>query len=498
MSVTLHGKKGTYVFDPFSENSKLGEGGMGLVYLGEESNSSRKVAIKVLYKELSSNPVNIKRALKESNISFDHRNILKMIEFVEMDKIYHIISEYLDGESLDTYIEKQKNIPQEKSIQIVCEVLQGLTILHNAKPPIVHRDIKPSNIFLCNNGDIKIMDFGVARSLENTNNRLTKTGSVVGTPYYAAPEQIRSQTELINPTTDIYSLGVTLYELLTGAVPFEGKSEYDTLKMQVEKPLPPHHKISPSLFRVIAKATAKNQQERFKNSREFLTALEPFRPKIPNQGSTKQPRVKSQSGTAKVFNWIFIPLALILGVALIINVIELQIVREEASNTYSLYYNLINMNTNLTNENANLSESLSFFSEKTPIIITGTPLRFLDKDRNILNDFPDALDGGGGKNYRYIEPKVFFNSLVQDSKILLIYYKIYLPRGGLLYNSKYVNENPIEPKALYTNYYRGTFSRGQKGEFLMHRFGTNFYPGTYKLEIWYGNNRLYRRDFKVN
>ncbi len=491
MSVTLHGKKGTYVFDPHSKTSKLGEGGMGLVYLGEESNSSRKVAIKVLYKELSSNPVNIKRALKESNINFDHKNILKMIEFVEMDKIYHIISEYLDGESLDTYIEKQKSIPQEKSIQIVCEVLKGLTILHNAKPPIVHRDIKPSNIFLCNNGDVKIMDFGVARSLENTNNRLTKTGSVVGTPYYAAPEQIRSQTELINPTTDIYSLGVTLYELLTGTIPFEGKSEYDTLKMQVEKPLPPHPKISPSLFRVIAKATAKNQQERFKNSREFLAALEPFRPKIGNQGSTKQTKVKSQSGTAKIYNRIFIPLALVLAAAFFLAVMELEQVNENAR-----YYS--STNTRLFNENANLSENLRLIAEKTPIFIKDAPVRFLDKNGKILNDFPDALDGGGGKNFRYIEPKIIFNSLVQESKLLLIHYKIYLPQGNLLYSRKYVTDNPIDPRANYTNYYEGTFSPGQKSELLMNQFYTYFYPGTYKLEIWYRNNRLYRRDFKVN
>jgi len=498
MSITLHGQKGNYVFDPFSDNSKLGEGGMGLVYLGEESNSSRKVAIKVLYKELSSNPVNIERALKESNINFDHKNILKMIEFVEKDKIYHIISEYLDGESLDTYIEKQNKIPQEKSIQIICEVLQGLSVLHNAKPPIVHRDIKPSNIFLCNNGDIKIMDFGVARSLESTNKRLTKTGSVVGTPYYAAPEQIRSQTELINPTTDIYSVGVTLYELLTGTVPFEGKSEYDTLKMQVEKPLPPHPKISAPLFGVIAKATAKSQQARFKNSREFLAALQPFRSKMGNQGSTNQAKIKSRSGTATVLNWIFIPLALILGAALLINIVELQIVREDASISSSRNYDLINENNNLINENANLRESLSYFSENTPIIVTGTPLRFSDKDGNILNDFPEALDGGGGKNYRYIEPKVFFNSLVQESKTLLIHYKIYLPSGALLYSRDYVNKNPVQPWALFTNSYKGTFTRGQKSEFLMHRFGTNFYPGSYKLEIWYRNNRLYSRDFKVN
>jgi len=498
MSVTLHGKKGTYVFDPFSENTKLGEGGMGLVYLGEETNSSRKVAIKVLYKELSSNPINITRALKESNINFDHKNILKMIEFVEKDKIYHIISEYLEGESLDNYVEKRKNIPQEKAIQIAFEVLQGLTILHNATPPIVHRDIKPSNIFLCYNGDIKIMDFGVARSLENTNKRLTKTGSVVGTPYYAAPEQIRSQTELINPTTDIYSLGVTLYELLTGSVPFEGKSEYDTLKMQVEKPLPPHPKISPALFRVIAKATAKNQQERFKNSREFLAALAPFKAKTGTQGSAIPTKTKPQSRTALVLNWIFIPLTLILSVVFMMNLTELEYLRQDVSISNSRTYDLVNENEKLTIENANLSEGLSLFADSTPIIVTSTPLRFTDKDGKIINDFPDELDGADGKEYRYLEPKIVFNSLVQESKQLQFYYRLYRPNGNLLFDKKYVENNPLIPRANYTNTYTGTFTKGQKGEFLMGRFYTYFHPGTYKFEIWYKNNRLSSRSFKVN
>lgn len=493
MSVTLTGKKGVYVFDPHSESTKLGEGGMGLVYLGHETSTNNKVAIKILYKELSSNPVNIERALKESNINIDHENIIRMIEFIEKDGIYHIISEYLEGESLDQYFDKQKVISEKRVVNIASEVLRGLHVLHNSNPKIIHRDIKPSNIFLCDNGYVKIMDFGVARSLEGTNKKLTKTGSVVGTPYYAAPEQVRSQTELINATTDIYSLGVTMYELLTGSVPFDGKSEYDTLKMQVEKPLPPHPKISQKLFNVISKATAKNQNSRFKTAKEFFDALGPFRAtadknqKEPTDQTNTQPKSKSGSG-AKVLNWIFIPLALGLLIFSVKTYNELELSKDDASYYSGRYFDL-------SAQNSNLKTKLSLAAETRPIIVQSVPIRLVDASKKVINDFEDNLYGGN--EVRYVEPKVVYKSILTEDRVLKIHYKLYSPSGSLIYNREYVTNNPVFPKTDYSNYSDVSVSKDKDGEFFMGRFGNNYRSGKYRIEIWYKDNWLFTKYFRI-
>ena len=464
-----------------------------MVYLGEETNTARKVAIKVLYKEVSSNPVNIERGLKESNINFDHKNIIKMIEFVEKDNIYHIVSEYLEGESLDKYIERDQLVPREKAIQIACEVLRGLGALHAAKPSIIHRDIKPSNIFLCANGDIKIMDFGVARSLENGNKRLTKTGSVVGTPYYAAPEQIRSQTELINATTDIYSVGVTLYELLTGKVPFEGKSEYDTLKMQVEAPLPPHSKIPPALFKVIAKATAKNQTERYRSGQEFLRALQPFSAsgQRANPSPKKKTPKRSVSG-ASVLNWILIPLLLGLGTAYFSTLGKLDAERYDAQYHRNKW---VLDNVGLSEKNTDLKDSLSLVTDHYPIIIDKVPVRFLDREgKNILSDFKDKLIGEGV--IKTIQPMVVYRSFVTETKDLQFYYRLYTPEGKLLHSPQ-VDKNLISPPDLFTNHAVVPIAQKQDGQFLLGGFWTKYNAGNYRLEVWHRDKCLFYRYFRI-
>ncbi|HZK08831.1 MAG TPA: serine/threonine-protein kinase [Bacteroidales bacterium] len=291
-NILLTGKNGSYSFDPRDPQSRIADGGMGVVYSGQNAETGQKVAIKVVYRELARDEANVERARREAAINIEYPNLIRMHDFIEKDGIYHIVSEFLEGQNLDEFIKQNPKVETEYAVRIISDVLNGLEVLHSNKPTIIHRDIKPSNIFLCSDGTVKLMDFGIARITGGARKSLTGLGTVVGSPHYSPPEQVRGEIDKIDQTTDIYALGITFYELLTGNPPFDATNEFDILKKQVDEPLPENENIDAPLFGIIKKATEKKQIDRYQNVLEIKKEISKYIRKIDEE--KKRPIVKNQ------------------------------------------------------------------------------------------------------------------------------------------------------------------------------------------------------------
>ena len=271
----LYGKSGNqYVFDP--TQAPIGKGGMGVVFKGYNPHSHELVAIKVMYRDLTQNASIIERAILESSVQIAHPNLIRMLDFVEQNGIYHIISEYLEGQTVRQRLLALKADKQtmdfEEARRLLNDVLDGLAELHQHN--IIHRDIDPSNMMILENGSVKLMDFGIAKFRDATDQKnLTRIGALIGKAQYAPPEQIQAQHKLIKPSSDLYALGMNLYELLTGAPPFDSDSEYGIMQMQVHQNIEPHPNIPDAAYRFILKATDKEQNKRFQDAISFKNAL---------------------------------------------------------------------------------------------------------------------------------------------------------------------------------------------------------------------------------
>ena len=268
-----------YEFDP--EVKELGQGGMGVVYKGRlihmDTKRVEEVAIKVLYRDLSAEGV--ERALKEASIIVPHDNIILMRGSISTKDAsgklrHHVISEYLDGETLDKQIARNGMPTKPEALHIIRNVLSGLSALHNRN--LVHRDIDPSNIFLCSDGRIKIIDLGVIKDLharDTGGRKATMIGQFIGKVEYASPEQLAGLQDLIRQTSDIYSTGIVLYELIAGRLPYTGAT-YEISIGHKEKPIPLDCIPDKDLRYVIRKATAKNIEDRYHSAHEFIVDIE--------------------------------------------------------------------------------------------------------------------------------------------------------------------------------------------------------------------------------
>lgn len=265
-----------YYYDPNS--TPLGDGAMGTVYLGFSCNSNQRIAVKRVKDVYANNKMIRERAKQEASLSFSHPNLVQMIGLCEVAPNYgpiFILSGYVAGITLDAHVKEQLNLlPQEDRIEKIsnelCKVLDALQYLHSRG--VVHRDVKPSNIMIENGSVVKLMDLGIARL--NGGNKYSSFG-FIGTPQYAAPEQILRDADNseINAQTDIYALGVTFYELLTGYNPFKTDVEAEMLSRQIKMKLPYDKKIPRSIFNVILKATEKVPAKRYKSASEFKFAI---------------------------------------------------------------------------------------------------------------------------------------------------------------------------------------------------------------------------------
>lgn len=265
-----------YFYD--SSQNPLGGGAMGTVYVGYSTDGRQKIVVKRVKDRYADQKPIRDRAMLEASLAFRHPNLVEMIgacEFPNHIGPIFILSNFVDGCNIDKHVKQylESNPDRETIIsREICNVLDALEYLHLRG--IIHRDIKPSNIMIENGKAAKLIDLGIAKLDGNSNGR-TSSG-FVGTPCYAAPEQLlrtEDNDTVIDATTDIYALGVTFYELLAGYNPFDSENETDIMKNNLEMELPNNKRISKRMMKVIRKATNKKQSKRFQTASEFKTAI---------------------------------------------------------------------------------------------------------------------------------------------------------------------------------------------------------------------------------
>ena len=266
--------KGQKINDRYEIIKTIGEGGMANVYLANDTILDRKVAIKVLRGDLSNDEKFIRRfkreALSVSNLS--HPNIVEVYDVGEEDGNYYIVMEYIEGKTLKQLLQKRGALTLNEVIDIMTQLTDGLAHAHEAY--IIHRDIKPQNIMIEDNGLVKITDFGIAMALNST--QLTQTNSVMGLVHYLPPEQANGKGSTVK--SDIYSLGILMYELLTGSVPFKGDTAVEIALKHMKEKIPSIRKQNPtipqSVENIVLKATAKNPKNRYDNVRDMYKDLQ--------------------------------------------------------------------------------------------------------------------------------------------------------------------------------------------------------------------------------
>ena len=269
----------------FTVTSRIGEGGMGVVYKARQKNMDRDIAIKVLLAEMAANKTVEKRfyleALAVSKLK--HPNTIQIFDFGETEKgQLYIAMEFLDGSGLKDILQEEKAFAAQRAGKVVIQILKSLREAH-AKG-IVHRDLKPDNIFLCTVGDqvdfVKVLDFGVAKLKEGDESKatLTKTGAIFGTPRYMSPEQ--SVSANVDQRSDLYAIGVMLYEMLAGRAPFEAEMPLSLLIMHVQDAVPSFHDVRPDLVippeleAFTRKLLEKDPNNRYSTAEAAIRALE--------------------------------------------------------------------------------------------------------------------------------------------------------------------------------------------------------------------------------
>jgi serine/threonine-protein kinase len=265
---------GTVLSGRYRLDSKLGSGGMSTVYLATDETLERPVAVKVLHAEISDQPDQLERFRREARsvAKLSHPNVVAVIDAGQDAGHPYIVFEYIEGETLKQRIERVGTLSLDESAAYAIEVGRGLVAAHARN--LVHRDVKPQNVLIDPEGRAKVTDFGIARSLEAKG--LTATGRVLGTTDYVAPEQAMGQE--IDARSDVYSLGVLLYEMLTGEVPFSAETQVGVAMKHVNEPLPNvqegRPEVSAALAAVVETATAKDPERRYSTMAEMLRDLE--------------------------------------------------------------------------------------------------------------------------------------------------------------------------------------------------------------------------------
>ncbi len=251
---------------------ELGRGAMGIVYKARDPNIDRIVALKVLHPALSAHPELQQRFRREARSAgrLVHPNIVIVFDAAEDRGTSFLVMEYLDGPTLATVIEREGPLSVQRSVQIAIQICDALDYAH--QQGVIHRDIKPSNVILLPGDQVKITDFGIAKLVEGP--QLTRTG-IVGTFNYMSPEQ--AMEEPVDHRADIYSLGIVLFEMLTGQVPFQADTPVAVAIKHISEPLPPPRQLNPAippaLETIIFKAAAKRRGERYQTAGEMATAL---------------------------------------------------------------------------------------------------------------------------------------------------------------------------------------------------------------------------------
>ena len=256
---------------------KLGAGGMGAVYLAEDTRLGRKVALKVPHFTADEDATVIDRFYREGRMaaSIEHPNLCPVYDVGEIDGVHYLTMPYIEGTPLSRLVHGEQPWPPTQAAALMRQMALAVNALHQRG--VIHRDLKPANVLLRSDGAPVLMDFGLARSFTAQSRRLTATGAAVGTPVYMSPEQIIGDPRAIGPGTDIYSLGVILYELVTGVIPFEGPLAAVYGQILHATPPPPSSYwpgLDSWVDAVCRRAMARRPEDRFATAGDFAAALE--------------------------------------------------------------------------------------------------------------------------------------------------------------------------------------------------------------------------------
>src|SRR6185436_12243905 len=262
---------------------KLGQGGMGAVYPAHPPGLNRAVAIKVVPGDLASDPEFRERFFREARLAarLEHPNVVQVHDVGEELGVHYIAMQYVEGKSVDAILKDKKKLALNEALAITKRIAVALSAA--SKLGIVHRDIKPHNILISKDGVVKVADFGLAKD-EDSNRSISEPGAIMGTPYYMPPEQAKG--EKVDPRGDIYSLGATLYHMLTGKRMFDGGTPVSIVMKQINEEPVPLREIDPSVpeavAAVVGKMLRKDPAQRFASADDLIRALD----EIKNPGAS--------------------------------------------------------------------------------------------------------------------------------------------------------------------------------------------------------------------
>jgi serine/threonine protein kinase len=253
----------------------VGTGGMSSVYRARDNVLERQVALKILHDHFSTDPEYVERFRREARAiaRLNHPNIVTIIDRGELDRHQFIVFEHVAGENLKDVVRRRGPLPVDEAVAFTTQVARGLAFAHDHG--VVHRDIKPQNVLIDENGTAKVTDFGIARSID-PRDELTETGTLLGTSEYIAPEQASGRR--VDSRSDQYSLGVVLYELLTGETPYSGDNVMAVAMKHLHEPVPRARDRRPdvpaSVDAIVSRAMAKRPEDRFPSTDDMVVALE--------------------------------------------------------------------------------------------------------------------------------------------------------------------------------------------------------------------------------
>ncbi|MDQ3931187.1 MAG: protein kinase, partial [Chloroflexota bacterium] len=293
------------IADRYELRNRIGTGGMAQVYLGVDRVLGREVAVKVLHPESATDPTFVERFRREAKAAaaLNHPNVAAVYDWGSISAsdpaaypVYYMVMEYVPGENIKELLERRGPLPEAEALGIASQVTSALRAAHQRG--LVHRDVKPHNVLIDPEGQAKVVDFGIAHAVGLAH--LTQTNAVSGTAFYLSPEQAQGRTT--DARSDIYSLGVVLYEMLTGHVPFEGGSLVDVAVRHVhEQPVSPRENrpdISPATEAVVMKALAKDPGERYQTAADMQAALESARTRVMESTAVAEERTVAVALTA--------------------------------------------------------------------------------------------------------------------------------------------------------------------------------------------------------
>ncbi|MBI5365674.1 MAG: serine/threonine protein kinase, partial [Planctomycetes bacterium] len=256
---------------------KIAIGGMGSIYKGRQLSMNRDVAVKVLSDELSKDRAYVQRFILEARAAgeLSHTNMIHVIDVGTFEGLYYYLMEYVEGDGLDAVLERRGQLDLDETLNIALQTASALEHAH--KHGIIHRDIKPDNLILMKDGTIKVADLGIAKKMSVGTHGLTQPGMVLGTPFYMAPEQGKD-SRLVDARSDLYALGASMYHMLTGKVPFDGKTCLEVVLKAIDEEPVPLRELNPSLpdgvVAMIEKLMRKKPEERYQTASDLIRDLQ--------------------------------------------------------------------------------------------------------------------------------------------------------------------------------------------------------------------------------